>query len=189
MPTEAAACPTCDTAKKKKEKEEKEKRDAKVAKMTEKLDPKLKEDVAKSPSLQRDLADLQDKGWKVETGDGDGAGGTNSATKTIRLTDGADTSTLAHEVQHAENFENGRFQTPEFGTMSRSEYVNAATSASIADERSAFDNQNLVKGEILGNGGRYIGQDRVFDARYDAKYTAYYNNAYGLDYDRYAPKR
>jgi hypothetical protein len=178
-----APCPTCEGSNKAKTKKD---RDAKVAKITEKLDPKLQADVEKSPSLQRDLADLQDKGWTVRQDPSmtpPTTGLTNPTTKEITLASDSDTSSLAHEVQHAENFENGRFQAPAIGDMSRSDYVSAATQASVADERSAFDYQNQVKGEILENGGRYIGPTRNFDTIYRDAYTDYYTTQYGKVYD------
>jgi hypothetical protein len=183
----AAACQTCDAAKKEKAKKDKEARDRKVAKMTEGLDPKLRADVEKSPSLQNDLADLQDKGWTVRedpTMQPPQAGNSNMTTKEITLASGSDTSSLAHEVQHAENYENGVFQAPAIGNMSRDEFVTSATNASVADERSAFQNQNLVRSEILDNGGRDIGPVRSFGSLYEERYTQYYSNAYGAYYDR-----
>ncbi len=180
-------CATCDADKKAKKKKE---RDAKVAKMTAKLDPQLKADVEKSPELQKDLAELNDKGWTVREDPSlkpPTAGVTNSATKEITLASGSDTGTLAHEVQHALNSESGQYQPPQIGSMSRSDFVSAATQASVQDERSAFGNQNLVRSEILANGGRDIGPVRSFGSLYQDAYTSYYTNAYGKYYDTYAP--
>lgn len=62
---------------------------------------------AKSPTLQKDLADLQKDGWNIEYGPKGGGSSANRATKTIVL-DGnlqsnpnAATQVLSHEVGHA----------------------------------------------------------------------------------------
>ncbi len=62
-----------------------------------------------------------------------------------------------------------------------------ATNASIADERTAFENQNTIRSEILANGGRDIGDVRVFSGRYETLYRSYYTTEYGNVYDRYRP--
>ena len=122
---------------------------------------------AKSPTLQKDLADLQKDGWNIEYGPKGGGSSANRATKTIVL-DGnlqsnpnAATQVLSHEVGHA--------KYPYTADMSsKASYVNGT----LADEGAATMKNIQVQREITAAGGPDIGI-----AGNSANHASY-NNAY-----------
>jgi type VI secretion system secreted protein VgrG len=125
---------------------------------------------AKSPSLQKDLAQLQKDGWKIEYGPPGGGSTANRGTKTI-LIDGnekgnptAVTQSLAHEVGHAT-------YPYKPDVSSKDAYVKGA----LADEGAATLNNIKVQREILANGGPDIGiaGNPANQAGYNAAYDQY----------------
>jgi hypothetical protein len=107
-----------------------------------------------SPSLQRDLRQLKDDGWKIEYGEaGKGSYTDRDAVPPKIVIDGnergnpnAVTQTLAHEVGHAT-------YSYEIDDSSKQAYVNSL----LADEGAATLNNIKVQREILANGGPDIG--------------------------------
>lgn len=104
--------------------------------------------VAKSPSLQKDLQQLDKEKWTIEYGPV-GGGSTVNRDKKIISIDGAEkgcpaaaTQSLAHEVGHA-TYPN----MPDYS--SKSAYVDGA----LADEGAATMNNIKVQREILSKGG------------------------------------
>jgi type VI secretion system secreted protein VgrG len=126
--------------------------------------------IEKSPTLKKDLKDLQDDGWTVKNGDPGKGSYADRASKTIVL-DGnlqndpnALVQTLSHEVGHA--------QYPYVADMSsRANYVNGA----LADEGAATLKNIEVQREIMANGGPDIGI--AGSSHNHAAYNAAYDNA------------
>jgi len=138
-----------------------------------------KADIAGSPTLQRELAELQARGWKIEVDpgalDSTQTGAVILEDKTIVLRDGNDTLSIAHEVQHA-IYENATpppsLESAEAGTWSRQDFIDRYKRYGTADERLAFGAEATVRSEVLASGGRDIGQPAVFgEAYYDDHYT------------------
>ena len=124
--------------------------------------------VAKSPSLQRDLQQLQKDRWTIKYGP-EGSGSTADRRNKIIQIDGSEqgdplaaTQTLAHEVGHAS------YQyKPDYS--SKSAYMDGV----MADEGAATLNNIKVQREILANGGPNIGiagngaNHATYNAAYD----------------------
>lgn len=127
---------------------------------------------AKSPSLQKKLADLQAKGWKFEYG-AKGSGGfakRDGKPPTIYIdgnsqgNDVATVQTLSHEAGHAEyNYK------PDYS--SKTAYVNGA----LADEGAATMSNIQTQRDITANGGPDIGiaGNSANQPAYNAAYNQY----------------
>ena len=108
--------------------------------------------VGKSPSLQKDLAQLKKDKWEIEYGPA-GGGSTANREKKLIIVDSAEkgnpaavTQTLAHEVGHATHPYKENYS-------SKAAYLKGT----LGDEGAATLNNIKVQREIIANGGPDIG--------------------------------
>jgi type VI secretion system secreted protein VgrG len=116
------------------------------------LGSEVDEIAGKSPTLQKDMEDLQKQGWKTQYGPSGGGSHANRDTQTITI-DGAlkndpkqATQVLAHEVGHAKYP-----YKPDYSTK------DAFVKGTLADEGAATMKNIQVQREIKANGGPDIG--------------------------------
>jgi type VI secretion system secreted protein VgrG len=130
---------------------------------------KLDDDMLKkSPTLSKQLEQLQKDGWKIEYGDSGKGSFANKGSKKITIdpNNAASpenlTQTVSHEVGHA-------LYTGKPDTSSKKAYVDSQ----LADEGAATLNNVKVRREILKNGGKDIGIAGTKGKEYDAVYDDY----------------
>ncbi|MBI4704939.1 MAG: type VI secretion system tip protein VgrG [Deltaproteobacteria bacterium] len=115
---------------------------------------------SKSPSLTKDMQDLQKDGWKVQYGTAGKGSYADRGSKTIVVDENekgnpaALTQTLAHEAGHAKYGEQP--YVPHAG-MSKADYVQRNTDRHLDDEGAATIANARARQEILDAGGQDIG--------------------------------
>ncbi|RMF38901.1 MAG: hypothetical protein D6754_06485, partial [Alphaproteobacteria bacterium] len=121
--------------------------------------PSIGDLIAMSPTLSRQLRELQADGWTIVDGPAGGGSSTNRSTKTITI-DSAHRAnptdyvrSLSHEAGHAVQAND---YTPMAG-HTRDEYVTANRDHQLDGEGRATLNNARVRGEIQDAGGPDIG--------------------------------
>jgi hypothetical protein len=159
-------CPTCAWS-------EAGEKQAKIDAMTKDLGPVLKHDIAKSPTMQNELAQLHDEGWTVKVDNSlYNAGYSNFASKQIVIgpqdASGDNGWGFAHEVGHAMYHESGGFSLPSMDGTTKGQWVSGAISSQMKDEGEATFNQYQFRNEVLTNSGRDVGGlGPTYDSIYD----------------------
>ena len=134
--------------------------------------------IDKSPTLQKNLKQLSEQGWKISAGPaGRGSYANRNADPKLIVIDQnllqhpkAYVQTLAHEAGHA-------LYSPdpyvEFGDLTRDEYVSKNAMSSLKDEGEATLVNLTVREEILSNDGADIGVAGTQGKKYMAAYEKY----------------
>jgi uncharacterized Zn-binding protein involved in type VI secretion len=136
--------------------------------------PDVKNAVAKSPTLSKQLKDLQEKGWKIEFGQAGKGTFANRAEKKIVVDPDQQghvpdmLTSLAHEAGHASR-EKPKYIPP--GKLSKEDYVNANVKESLRDEADATINNIVVKKELKDAGGPVIEIAGAKGAQYEKIFT------------------
>ena len=127
--------------------------------------------VLKSPTLQRQLQTLADRGWKVEYAK-DGGGYADRTSKTIHLADGyKNVAVLAHEAGHA------MYTLPpepwNFTYTGKEQFVAERVNQNLSDEGQGQFSLGTARSEILARGGGDIGPLSIFTPSEQAVYSRY----------------
>jgi Flp pilus assembly pilin Flp len=129
--------------------------------------------VAKSPNLQGQVQNLLANGWTIKYGKPGKGSFTNGTTITIDPSAKSSSKTaaqlLAHEAGHAMN------PAPTVGPsgLTRAQYVQQNTDASLMGEAGAVLNNIEARNEIKANGGPDIGINGKQDKKYEKIYKDY----------------
>ena len=130
--------------------------------------------IDKSPTLKKQLNDLENKGWKIEyneSGKGSYLDKKNKRIVVDKIGDSNDiTRTLSHEKGHA--FYKDDPYVPPSG-LSKEEYVNKNVKRHLKDEGEATLSNMEVRGEILSNGGPDIGVSGTKKDQYEKIFEEY----------------
>lgn len=141
------------------EEEEEEEKKEEDSKLLDDFDKETQELAKKSPTLEKQLKEIEKDGWKIKLGKEGGGSYANRQTKTIVIAKGktpeGNVGTIAHEVGHA------RYKPPaqvRFGeAVDGADYVSRNVDIHLHDEAHAKWNSAVVRDEILENTGTDIG--------------------------------
>jgi hypothetical protein len=130
--------------------------------------------IDKSPTLQKQLKDLQNKGWKIEYNESGKGSYLDKKNKKIVVdkTGGSSaiTRTLSHEKGHA--LYKADPYVPPTG-LAKEEYVGKNVKRHLKDEGEATLSNIEIRDEILSNGGPDIGISGTKKSQYEKIYEEY----------------